>query len=262
MNYERIALEHGPRATATLTLNRPERGNAYDDVMLRELMIALGELDNDDAVRVVVLRGAGKHFCVGADIAWHRANQDAPAAREVGPKLIDMLLALDRLSKPTIAVLHGAAVGGGLVIPLCCDVALATSDAIFSIPEVRIGLMPGPLVPLFLRAMPYRAFRRYGLSGERFSAAEAKAMGLIHDAAPPEQIEALIAKQVEEFFLSAPGAIAGLKSLAAELAPRRLTPALLEELEDAGQGMLETEEAKEGIASFLEKRKPRWYPPS
>lgn len=261
MNYERIAYERGPRGTATLTLNRPERGNAYDDVMLRELMIALAELDNDDAVRVVLLRGAGKHFCVGADIAWHRANQTAPAAHDAGPKLIDMLLALDRLSKPTIAVLHGAAVGGGLAIPLCCDVAFATSDAIFSIPEVRIGLMPGPLVPLFLRAMPYRAFRRYGLSGERFSASEAKAMGLVHEAAPAEQIEALVSKQVEEFFLGAPGAIAGLKALAAALAPPPITPALLEELEEAGNGMLETDEAKEGIASFLEKRKPNWYPP-
>jgi methylglutaconyl-CoA hydratase len=262
MNYERILLEHGPRATATLTLHRPERGNAYDEIMLREMMIALGELDNDDAVRVVLLRGAGKHFCVGADIAWHRANQDAPAAREAGPKLIDMLLALDRLSKPSIAVLHGAAVGGGLAIPLCCDVAFATSDAIFSIPEVRIGLMPGPLVPLFLRAMPYRAFRRYGLSGERFSAAEAKAMGLIHEAALAEQIDAIVAKQVEEFLLSAPGAIAGLKALAAEIAPPWITPTLLEELEEAGHGMLETEEAKEGVASFLEKRKPNWYPSS
>jgi methylglutaconyl-CoA hydratase len=260
MNYERILLEHGPRGTATLTLNRPERGNAYDDIMLRELMIALGEIDNDDAVRVVLIRGAGKHFCVGADIAWHRANQNAPAAREAGPKLIDMLLALDRLSKPSIAVLHGAAVGGGLAIPLCCDVAFAASDALFSIPEVRIGLMPGSLAPLFLRAMSYRAFRRYGLSGERFSAAEAKALSLIHETAPAEEIEAMVAKQVEEFLLSAPGAIAGLKALAAELALPRITPALLEELEEAGRGMLETEEAKEGVASFLEKRKPRWYP--
>jgi len=262
MNYERIVLERGPRGTATLTLNRPDRGNAYDDVMLRELMIALAELDNDDAVRVVLLRGAGKHFCVGADIAWHRANQNDPAARENGPKLIDMLLALDRLSKPTIAVLHGAAVGGGLAVPLCCDVAFATSDALFSIPEVRIGLMPGPLVPLFLRAMSYRNFRRYGLSGERFSAVEAKAMGLVHDTALAEAIEKMVSQQVEEFLLSAPGAIAGLKALAADLAPPPITPALLEHLEEAGRGMLETEEAKEGVASFLEKRKPRWYPSS
>ncbi|HEY1504988.1 MAG TPA: enoyl-CoA hydratase-related protein [Stellaceae bacterium] len=262
MNYERIVLTSGARGIATLMLNRPDRGNAYDDVMLRELMIALAELDNDDAVRVVLLRGAGKHFCVGADIAWHRANQGAPDSREAGPKLIDMLLALDRLSKPTIAVLHGAAVGGGLAVPLCCDVAFATSDAIFSIPEVRIGLMPGPLVPLFLRAMPYRAFRRYGLSGERFSSAEAKALGLIHDAAPAEQVEAVVAKQVEEFLLSAPGAVAGLKALAAALAPPPITAMLLDDLEEAGHGMLETEEAKEGVASFLEKRRPRWYPPS
>jgi methylglutaconyl-CoA hydratase len=262
MNYERIVLDGGARGVATLTLNRPDRGNAYDDVMLRELMIALAELDNDDAVRVVLLRGAGKHFCVGADIAWHRANQNTPSERENGPKLIDMLLALDRLSKPTIAVLHGAAVGGGLAVPLCCDVAFATTDALFSIPEVRIGLMPGPLVPLFLRAMPYRAFRRYGLSGERFSSAEAKAMGLIHAAAPAEQIEAMVAKQVEEFLLGAPGAIAGLKALAAALAPPPITLALLEELEEAGRGMLEIEEAKEGVASFLEKRKPKWYPQS
>ncbi|HXE28958.1 MAG TPA: enoyl-CoA hydratase-related protein [Stellaceae bacterium] len=262
MNYERIAVDRGARGVTTLTLNRPDRGNAYDDVMLRELMIALAELDNDDAVRVVLLRGAGKHFCVGADIAWHRVNQNDPAARKAGPKLIDILLALDRLSKPTIAVLHGAAVGGGLAVALCCDVAFATTDATFSIPEVRIGLMPGPLVPLFLRAMPYRAFRRYGLSGERFSSAEAKAMGLIHDTSPAEQIEALVAKQVEEFLLSAPGAIAGLKALAAELAPPPITPALLEALEEASHGMLETDEAKEGVASFLEKRKPRWYPPA
>jgi methylglutaconyl-CoA hydratase len=262
MNYERIVLDSGARGVATLTLNRPDRGNAYDDVMLRELMIALAELDNDDTVRVVVLRGAGKHFCVGADIAWHRANQGDPSAREAGPKLIDMLLALDRLSKPAIAVLHGAAVGGGLAVPLCCDVAFATSDAIFSIPEVRIGLMPGPLVPLFLRAMSYRAFRRYGLSGERFSSTEAKVLGLIHDAAPAEQIEALVAKQVEEFLLGAPDAIAGLKALAAELASPPTTPELIEALEEEARGMLETEEAKEGVAAFLEKRKPRWYPSS
>jgi methylglutaconyl-CoA hydratase len=260
VNHERIAIEHGARGVTTLTLNRPERGNAYDDVMLRELAAEFAALDKDHAVRVVVLRGSGKHFCVGADIAWHRVNQNAPAARAAGPKLIDVLLALDRLSKPTIAMLHGAAVGGGLAVALCCDVAFATADAIFSIPETRIGLMPGPLVPIFLRAMSYRAFRRYGLSGERFSAAEAKTLGLVHDVALAEAVEPVLAKQIEEFLASAPGAIAGLKSLAAKLAPPPMTEALLRELEEAGRGMLATDEAKEGIASFLEKRKPRWYP--
>lgn len=261
MSLQRIAVERGGRGVVILTLNRPERGNAYDDVMLRELMAELAALDSDDAVRVVVLRGAGKHFCVGADIAWHRSNQNAAAAqREAGPKLIDMLLALDRLSKPTIAVLHGAAVGGGLAVALCCDVAFAQDDAFFSIPEVRIGLMPGPLVPLFLRAMSYRAFRRYGLSGERFSASEAKSLGLIHDVVAAGAIETTLAKQIEEFLSSAPGAIAGLKALAAKLAPPPITDVLLHELEESGRFMLATDEAKEGVASFLEKRKPRWYP--
>ncbi|HLI22227.1 MAG TPA: enoyl-CoA hydratase-related protein [Stellaceae bacterium] len=263
MSETRILIERGARGVATITLNRPDRGNAYDDVMLRELADVFAKLDDDANVRVVVLRGAGKHFCVGADIGWHRANQQKPAReREAGPKLIDVLLALDRLAKPTIAVLQGAAVGGGLAFALCCDVALAREDAFFSIPEVRIGLMPGPLVPLFLRAMSYRAFRRYGLSGERFSSAEAKALGLVHDLARPDAVEAMLAKQIEEFLLSAPGAIAGLKSLAAKLAPPAITEAVLRELEEAGRGMLETEEAKEGVASFLEKRKPRWYPPA
>jgi methylglutaconyl-CoA hydratase len=260
VSLERITIERGARGVATLTLNRPERGNAYDDVMLRELMAELGALDNDDDVRVVVLRGSGKNFCVGADIAWHRANQGRPAAeREAEPKLIEMLLALDQLTKPTIAVVQGAAVGGGLAVALCCDVAFAYDSAFFSIPEVRIGLMPGPLVPLFLRAMSYRAFRRYGLSGERFTVADAKAMGLIHDGASAEAMDALVEKQVEEFLLSAPGAIAGLKLLSARLAPPPMTEELLEALEEAGRGMLETDEAKEGVASFLEKRKPNWY---
>lgn len=259
----RISLERDPRGVATLTLNRPDRGNAYDDVMLRELMAALAALDKDAAVRVVVLRGAGKHFCVGADIAWHRSNQQKPASeRKAGPKLIDMLLALDRLAKPTIAVLQGAAVGGGLAVALCCDVALARENAFFSIPEVRIGLMPGPLVPLFLRAMSYRAFRRYGLSGERFAASEARSLGLVHDVAAADAVEAMLGKQIEEFLASAPGTIAGLKALSAKLAPPPMTEALLHELEEAGRGMLETDEAKEGVASFLEKRKPRWYPPA
>jgi methylglutaconyl-CoA hydratase len=110
--------------------------------------------------------------------------------------------------------------------------------------------------------MPYRAFRRYALSGERFSSVEAKALGLVHDTALADAIDTMVARQVEEFLLSAPGAITGLKGLAAALAPPPITPELLRELEEAGHGMLETEEAKEGVASFLEKRKPRWYPAS
>lgn len=261
MSFERINVERGPRGMAVVMLNRPDRGNAYDGVMLHELAGVFAELGADPAVRVVAIRGSGKHFCVGADIAWHRSNQQkdkAPAA--TSPKLIEVLLALDALAKPTICLLHGAAVGGGLALAACCDIALAEESAFFSIPEVRIGLVPGPLVPIFLRAMDYRAFRRYGLSGERFSAAEAMRLGLVHQVCAAEKIEGEWARIVEELVLGAPGAIAALKQIAARLAAPAITDALLHDLEIGAQGMLDTPEAIEGIASFLEKRKPNWYP--
>ena len=260
MSNERIIAERGARGVATLTLNRPDRGNAYDDVMLRELAAELATLNADPAVRVVLLRAAGKHFCVGADIAWHRRNQGDAAHRAAGPKLLDILLALDRLSKPTIAVLHGAAVGGGLAFAACCDIVLAEESAFFSIPEVRIGLVPGPLVPIFLRAMDYRAFRRYGLSGERFSAAEALRCGLVHQLCPAGEGDAALAPIIEALLLGAPGAIAALKATAGRFAAPAIDEALLRELEAGSAGMLETPEAREGVASFLEKRKPSWYP--
>ena len=261
MSLQRILSERGARGVATVTLNRPDRGNAYDDVMLRELAAQLAELGADPSVRVVVLRGAGKHFCAGADIAWHRSNQSADAhPAEPAPKLLDVLLALDALPKPTICLLHGAAVGGGLAFAACCDVALAEEGAFFSIPEVRIGLVPGPLVPIFLRAMDYRAFRRYGLSGERFSGADALRLGLVHEVCAADQIEAALSRIIEALLLGAPGAIAALKSVAARLASPPITEALLRELEAGSAGMLQTDEAREGVASFLEKRKPNWYP--
>lgn len=261
MSLQRISVERGTRGIATLTLNHPDRGNAYDGVMLRELAAQLVELDADAAARIVVLRGAGKHFCVGADIAWHRSSQNVePDSAQAGPKLLDVLLVLDRLSKPAICLLHGASVGGGLALAACCDIALADDSAFFSIPEVRIGLVPGPLVPIFLRAMDYRAFRRYGLSGERFAAAEALRVGLVHQVCAANDIEAALARIVEELLLGAPGAIAALKGVAARLAGPAITEALLRELEVGPAGMLQTPEAREGIASFLEKRKPAWYP--
>ncbi len=259
MSLERLTVERGARGVATLTLNRPDRGNAYDDVMLRELQAEIASLGVDPAVRVVVVRAAGKHFCVGADIAWHRSNQGTDA-HSTGPKLIEVLLALDACPKPTIAILHGAAVGGGLALAICCDIALADSETFFSIPEVRIGLVPGPLVPIFLRAMEYRAFRRYGLSGERFSAVEALRLGLVHQICAVDKIEAELAPIIEGLLLGAPGAIASLKAVAARLAVPGIDGTLLGDLEAASRDMLTTPEAKEGVASFLEKRKPSWYP--
>jgi methylglutaconyl-CoA hydratase len=252
MSWQCISVETSARGIASLTLNRPDRGNRYDDVMLSELVEVLGQFAGDDRVRVVVVRGTGKHFCVGADVGGQRA---APAAATQKPRadLVTMLTALDALPKPTIAVLHGGCLGGGVGLAACCDIALAQEDAFFAIPEVRLGLTPTSLLPIFLRAIEYRAFRRYGLSGERFSAAEAMRVGLVHQVCPAEALEATVATVVEELLHSAPGAVASLKKSAARLVAQPLA------VEAAAAGPRSPETA-EGIAAFLEKRKPSWYP--
>ena len=166
MTLQTITVEVSPRRVATLTLNRPDRGNSFNQALLDELRDQLLALQADDRVRVVVLRGSGKHFCTGADLA-SRGDGAAAAAEPAKPPatLRDVLIAVDTLSKPTIAVVHGGALGGGAAVVACCDVALATDAAFFSIPEVRVGMAPHGVTPFLIRAMGYRNFRRYGFSG-------------------------------------------------------------------------------------------------
>ena len=153
------------RGIATLLLNRPDKGNCYNQAMLDALLAELTRLAAEPAVRALVLRGAGKHFCVGAEIGGEAPAPGKP--RTTIPVVCD---ALDRFPKPTIALVHGACIGGGLALVCGCDVVIAADDAFFSMPEVRLGFAPGPLIPFFLRAIDARSLRRYLLSGERFKA--------------------------------------------------------------------------------------------
>lgn len=253
-----IRVDLSSRGIATVRLDRPERANALDQQTLDELARQFAERAADEATRVVVLRGGGKHFCAGADLVARAAAEEAPlvsppASAPVG--LIDVLAALDRLPKPTVAVVHGAAAGGGAAIAACCDVVLAAADAFFSIPEVRVGMAPLGVAPFLIRAMGHRNFRRYGLSGERFGAAEALRIGLAHEVADAETIEARLAEIVDALLHGAPGAQRELKAeMEHSVAPpvraileRRAAPA-------------PRWEAREGMLSFKEKRKPSWYP--
>lgn len=253
------------RGVATLRLNRPERSNAIDQKMLDELARQFSVLAADDRVRIVVLRGAGKHFCSGADLVA-RANAPPPSppphagdGRQVGAQttMVDMLAALDRLPKPTVAAVHGAAIGGGAAIAACCDVVLATDNAFFSIPEVRIGMPPLGVAPFVIRAIGHRGFRRYGLSGERFGAHEALRIGLVHEVAPPEKIDERLSDIVDALLHGAPDAQRTLKQgIDHFVAPS--VEAILRQR--TSHGSTRTSEALEGIASFKEKRKPNWYP--
>ena len=257
VTFQTIAVEISARRIATVLLNRPERGNAFDQRMLDELGQAFAALAADEGARIVVLRGSGRHFCTGADLARAAAPPHEPAAPTTHFSLRDVLASLDALPKPTLAVVHGAAVGGGAAFAACCDTVIAADSAFFSIPEVRVGMPPLGVAPFLVRAIGHRHFRRYGLSGERITAADALRLGLAHQVCSADALDETLGRIADEFLLGAPGAIRALKGAAAQYA----SPTLSAILSNQPAYDPKTPEALEGIASFREKRKPSWYPP-
>jgi methylglutaconyl-CoA hydratase len=240
-----------------VTLNRPERGNSLNQTMLDELSEQFAALGADEQVRVVVLRGSGKHFCTGADLASRGGGAPPPAETAKPPATLrDVLIALDTLPKPTVAVVHGSAIGGGAALPACCDVALAMEAAFFSIPEVRVGIAPFGVTPFLIRAMGHRNFRRYGLSGERIAPAEALRIGLVHQVCDGASVDETLGRLTDDLLHGAPGALIELKNFAAQFA----SPTLSAILAQSAPHNPRSPEAVEGIASFREKRKPSWYP--
>ena len=249
-----VEVEISARGIATILLNRPERSNAIDQATLDELARQFLRLAADERARVVVIRGAGKHFCAGADLV---ARASAPDPAPAQTTIVDMLAALDRLPKPTVAAVHGAAIGAGAALAACCDVVVAADSAFFSIPEVRIGMAPLGVTPFVIRAIGHRAFRRYGLSGERFGAAEALRIGLAHEVVPAEQLDAKAGEVVDALLHGAPDAQRTLKDGMERWADPGVAAIVAAK---PSHGSSRTPEAQEGIASFKEKRKPSWYP--
>jgi methylglutaconyl-CoA hydratase len=258
MTLQTLSLDTSPRGVATLLLNRPERGNAFNQAMLDEFRGTLAALAADEGVRIVVLRGSGKHFCTGADLAGREA-ETAGATAPSGPAAspFDVLVALDTFPKPTIAVVQGGAIGGGAAFAACCDIVIASNDAFFSIPEVRVGMAPLGVTPFLIRALGHRAFRRYGLSGERIGAAEALRLGMAHELCAAAELDGTLARIADAVLHGAPGALRELKAAAAQYAWPPQSTILANKPPGHRQ---KTAEMQEGIASFREKRKPRWYP--
>jgi methylglutaconyl-CoA hydratase len=260
VTLQTISVDISARRIATVTLNRPDRGNAFDQTMLDELSAELKALAANDSVRIMVLRGAGRHFCTGADLAARAATETqgvAQAAPTHPPATLrDVLIALDTLPKPTIAVVHGGAIGGGAGFTACCDVAIATEGAFFSVPEVRVGMPPLGVMPFLIRAIGHRSFRRYGFSGERIAPAEALRIGLIHQVCDAASVDDTVARIADELLHGAPGALATLKEAAAPFA----SPPLSAILAHRAPHNPKSPEAIEGVAAFREKRKPAWYP--
>jgi methylglutaconyl-CoA hydratase len=245
------------RGVATLRFNRPDKANSYDQPMLDALAAWIERCREDAAVRMLVLRGEGKHFSAGAAIGAKDESRERSARRQ---GIADICLALDAVPKPTIAAVHGACIGGALALACCCDVVLAGRDASFAIPEVRLGFAPGPLIPFFLRALGYRNLRRFLLSGERFPAAEAHRVGLVHELCEPEALDQRLDAMIDEMLMAAPGAVARAKQvLRAQVTPA-VSPHVLRKLQVAFESAARSDEAEEGRRSFRETRKPSWYP--
>ncbi len=257
--FDTITLETDRRGVATLTLNRPDKHNAMSGRMLEELSAAVSALAGDDAVRVVVMTGAGKSFCAGGDLGWMRAQADASAEARAGEarKLAGMLKALNALPKPLIGAVQGNAFGGGVGMVSVCDVAIGADHLKMGFTETRLGLIPATIGPYVVARMGAARARRVFMSARLFAADEAVALGLLARIVPGDDLAAAVEAEIIPYLDCAPGAVAAAKRLLLELGPA-IDAAVIDHTVDALGARWESAEAGEGIAAFFERRKPVW----
>jgi len=246
---------------ALLTPHRPDRHNAFDDALIAELSERFEALAGDRTVRCVILTGAGRSFSAGADLAWMRraAGYSFEENLEDARRLERMLRALDELPQPTVAMVNGPAIGGGVGLVCSCDLAVAADRAFFQLSEVRLGLVPAVVAPFVLRAVGPRVARRYMLTAERIGAEEARRIGLVHEVVEANRLERRVRELAREILEGGPEAQAEVKRLLRTI--RQLEGSLLAEA--TARSIAErraSAEGREGIAAFLEKRRPNWRP--
>ncbi len=260
MSEPEILTDLDARGVATITLNRPDIFNAFNAELLNGLKEACEKFGADPQVRVVLVRGNGKHFSAGADINWFKEMASAPEEEKLkgGRMATGAMRALDIMPKPTIALVHNVCFGGGMGYVASCDIAIASEDAHFSVTEVRVGITPAPILPQLIAAMGVRALSRYALSGETFDAHEAKRIGFIHEVCPVGGLDEAAAPIIEALMLGGPKAIADTKRLIADVSGTRVSDEIVEKLSDESARGRGSPEGIEGFNSFLEKRKPNW----
>jgi methylglutaconyl-CoA hydratase len=259
--YETITIDTDARGVATLTLNRVDKHNAMSAQMIADLTAAAAELAADDAVRVVVLTGAGKSFCAGGDLGWMRDQAEMdPATRsaEAG-KLAAMLGALNGLPKPLVGRVQGNAFGGGVGMAAVCDVAIGVEGLKMGFTETRLGIIPATIGPYVLARMGEGRARRVFMSGRLFDAGEAVELGLLARVVPATDLDAAVEREVVPYLSCAPGAVAAAKQLARDLGPR-IDAQVVDHTIAALAARWETEEAAEGIGAFFDRRRAKWMP--
>ena len=258
-DYETIRLETDARGVARLVLNRPDKHNALNAVMIGELTDATMQLAHDSDVRAVVLSANGKSFCAGGDLGWMQEQFDAHGDERIkeATRVATMLQHLDKLPKLVIAIIEGPAYGGGVGLAAVCDIVLATPETKFALTETRLGLIPATIAPFLIRRIGLTHARRFALNANPFDADEAKSIGLVSEIHAPEKLEAALERQLDLALACAPGAIADAKQLF-----RKITTGAVAQLEtiEALAKRWESEEARQGIEAFFQHRRPPWAP--
>lgn len=261
MIQEMLTVETDERGVATVTMNRPDKHNAFNEALIGDLTEAFGHLGRNPFVRVVVLTGAGKSFSAGADLNWMQemANYSTEANLADATRLADMLHALDSMPQPTVAKVNGAAYGGAIGLIGACDIAVAANDAVFGITEVRLGLIPSVIAPYVLRTVGPRHARRFALTGASFGAEEARHIGLVHEITKPKSLDSAVEIVVGTLLAGAPGAQTEVKALFRDIWELgRTGDAVRADTAQRIASRRATDEAREGMAAFLGKRKPEW----
>lgn len=257
MKYLQLNVQGG---VATLVLSRPEVRNAFNDDVIAEFTQAFGALGAREDVRCVVLAAVGQAFCAGADLNWMRRMADYTHAENLADaaQLAEMLRAIYECPKPTVARIQGDVYAGGMGLVAACDVAVSVDTAQYCLSEVKLGLIPATISPYVIRAMGARAAHRYFLTAERFDAGEALRIGFIHEVVTADALDAKVAEITQALVNAGPEAVKLCKKLVQDVADQPITPALVQMTVEGIADVRVSPEGREGVQSFLQKRKPNW----
>jgi methylglutaconyl-CoA hydratase len=259
MDYETLDIAIADKV-ATVTLNRPELRNAFNETAIADLAMAFDELSQDADVRAIVLGANGPAFCAGADLNWMKKMAGySPAENEADAlRLADMLRTIYFSPKPVVAKVQGDCYAGGMGLVAACDIVVASEGVNFCLSEVKLGLIPATISPYVIKALGDQAARRYFLTAERFDAQEARRLGLAHEVVPAAQLDAAVAAIVNALVANSPNAVREAKKLVRDISGLPIDDVLLADTAGRIAAIRASGEAREGVAAFLEKRKPSW----
>lgn len=248
------------KAAAWIWMNRPAVHNAFDESLIADLTDAFSMLDRDDSVRAIILAGVGKSFSAGADLSWMRRQGEATFEKNIedARRLAELFRTVSECGTPTVARVHGAALGGGMGLASACDICVASTQASFATSEVRFGIIPAAISPYVIRAIGERQAYRYFQTAERIDSTRAREIGLVHEVATPEDLDIRVQGIVDALLVGGPVAQSAATDLIRAVATHQVDESLVEETARRIATLRATAEAREGLNAFLDKRQPEW----